>query len=119
MQQNTRDRYPAESITKFIAKIRKAEPHGGDFQALLNQEKHRALKRANDAAETLVAPVEVLEDALKKTVDVMIPPLEMLPVNLKERWPELTDEQFQFVKATVAECRNAMADAELGLDDDD
>ena len=84
---------------------------------LLEYEKYREKKRENDEAENLLAPVELLEEALAKSVNVMLPILEMLPMNLKRRWPEMTGEQAQVVKEVVAECRNAMADAEIVIDD--
>ena len=87
-----------------------------NYRDLLEAEKHREKKRENDEAEKLLAPVELLESALEKTVGVMMPPLEMLPLELKRRWPEITGEQSQIVKEVVAECRNAMAVAEIDLD---
>lgn len=111
-------KYSEKAITEFVRHIRRLHQDTSKFREMLDQEKYRTLKRENDAAEKQVAPVEVLEAALEKTVNVMIPPLEDLPVNLRQRLPELTDEQFEFVQEVVAECRSAMAESEIVLGDD-
>jgi len=40
-----------------------------------------------------------------------------LPLIMKRHFPELTGDQITLVKTAVAECRNAMADTEVKLDD--
>lgn len=118
METNERDRYPVEMVTKYIATLRKPSQEPDNFQRLLEQQKFREKKRENDLAESLVAPTSVLSAALEKTCAAMIPKLEMLPLEMKRRWPELTGEQLQTLKEVVAECRNQMATAEIVLDDD-
>lgn len=91
---------------------------GEDFAELLEREKYREKKRENDLAEGLVAPVEVLENVLGKSVAAMIPVLDSLPLMVKRHWPEITGDQTQLVKQAIAECRNTLADLEIKVDDD-
>ena len=69
-----------------------------------------------DLAESLVAPVEVIEEVVEKGVAGVIAVMETLPLIMKRHFPELTGDQITLVKSAVAECRNAMADVEVQLD---
>ncbi|WP_319548826.1 terminase small subunit [Desulfogranum marinum] len=85
-------------------------------RALLAAEQRRKIQRENDIAEGLVAPVSLLYDALEKTAAQIIPIFESLPLMMKRNWPEITGDQITLVKKAIAECRNAVADAEVNLD---
>ena len=119
---NKRGKYSESAITEYIRFLRRSHAEvastdqESNFSNLLEQEKYREKKRENDEAERLVAPIEELVAVLEKTIAVMIPPLEMLPLELKRNWPEITADQAELVKRAVAECRNSMATAEIDLD---
>lgn len=83
----------------------------------LEKERLRKLKRENDIEEKLYAPIGLLTEALEKTVAVVVPILETLPLLLKRNWPEITGDQTLLVKKAIAECRNAMADAKIEIDE--
>ena len=87
-----------------------------DFSLLLEKEKFREKKRENDIAEKLVAPVAILTDALEKAGNQIIPILESLPLLMKRNWPEITGDQIQLVKKSIAECRNTIAEMEVELE---
>lgn len=118
IKKNKRGKYSDDAITAYINFVRKSSEQETDFRDLLDQEKHREKKRENDLAEGLVAPVEILEVAVGRGVAAMIPVLESLPLNMKRKFPEITGDQIQLVKKSVAECRNALADVEVKIDDD-
>lgn len=86
-----------------------------NYTVLLEQEKHRKLKRENDIEEKKVAPVQLLTDALVKAGNTIIPILESLPLIMKRNWPEITGDQITMVKKAIAECRNAIADSEIAF----
>ncbi len=88
----------------------------GNYQAMLEKEKWRKEKRNNDIEEYLVAPVELLTEALAKVGNMMVPILESLPLELKRDYPELTGYQITIVKNAIIRRRNAIADAEIDLD---
>ena len=90
-----------------------------DYSALLDEERWRKMKRENDLEEVEVAPVLVLERALKNAGRQIIPLLDSLPVEMKRDNPELTGSDIQIVKTTVAKCRNIISELELVIDDDD
>ena len=111
-------KYSVESVTQYIEYLRQVQQKRTGYHELLDREKYREKKRENDRAETLVAPVEVIEHAVEKGVTALIAILETLPLIIKRNWPEITGDQIQLVKQSVAECRNAMADVEIVFDDD-
>lgn len=115
---NRKGRYSESAITQYIEFLRKGQQGDSNFRDLLDQEKHREKKRENDLAEGLVAPVELLEDAVGRGVAAMVPVLEGLPLIMKRHWPDISGDQIQLVKRAVAECRNALADVEISFDDD-
>lgn len=80
-------------------------------------EKLREIRRKNDIEEGVVAPVDVLTSALHKSANIVIPILESLPLLLKRKWPEITGDQITLVKKAIADCRNAIADSTLDLDE--
>lgn len=114
---NRQSRYELSAITQFIRYQRGNLEKPSDYRDLLEQEKYREKKRENDLAEGLLAPVEVIGEVVSRGVAAVIATLESLPLLMKRRFPELTGDQIQQIKAAVAECRNAMADVEVQLDD--
>ena len=112
-------RYGPEAVAQYVEWLRSKVEAKSDYSVLLEQEKWREKKRENDLAEQLVAPVEVLGEVLGRGVAVMIPVLETLPLMVKRHWPEVTGDQTELVKRAVAECRNALADLKIDLDDDE
>ena len=86
---------------------------GADYRELFEKEKHRELKRENDIAEGLVAPVSLLTDALTSAGSIAAVELDALPMELKRAWPEMTGDQVAMVKKTIAKCRNAIADMKI------
>lgn len=87
-----------------------------NLKDLIDAETHRKLKRENDEADQIVAPVELLTEALEKSANIIMPVLESLPLEVKRNFPEVTGGQIRLVKKAVAVCRNAIADMELILD---
>lgn len=61
--------------------------------------------------------MSLLTDALLKAGAIIIRILESLPLLMKRYWPEITGDQVQEVKRAIAECRNAIADMRLDIDD--
>jgi phage terminase Nu1 subunit (DNA packaging protein) len=86
-----------------------------NYNALLEREKYREKKRQNDLEEKLIAPVDLLTEALEKSANIIVPILETLPLEIKRHFPEVTGDQITLVKKAVAECRNAIADSELNI----
>lgn len=87
-----------------------------DYSQLLEEEKHRKLKRENDIEDKLVAPVSLITSAIEKAGSQIVPVLESLPLEMKRYFPELTGDQIQIVKTAIAKCRNSIADMEVKLD---
>ena len=88
-----------------------------DFSKLLDEEKHRKLKRENDIEDNLVAPVSVLTVAIEKVATQIIPILDSLPLEMKRRNPNLTGHDIQLVKKTIARTRNIIS--EINIMDED
>ena len=117
IDRNKNGSYSKSAITQYNQFLRKSQEENSDFRDLLEEEKYREKKRQNDQAEALVAPVDLLEDAVVRGVSAMVPVLEGLPLLMKRHWPEISGDQIQLVKRSVAECRNALADVEITFDD--
>ena len=121
---NKRGKYSESAITEYIRFLRRAheeqtgQKEESDFRDLLEQEKYREKKRENDHAEKLLAPVEVIHEVVEKGVASVIAVMETLPLLVKRQFPEITGDQITLVKTAVAECRNAMADVKVVIDDD-
>ena len=81
-----------------------------DVEKKIEEEKLRKLKRENDLAEGLVAPVDLLQSAFENVTSQMVPILDSMPLEMKRMNPRLTGHDIQVVKKAVARCRNAMAD---------
>ena len=116
-------KYPETAVTEYIRFLRRSHDEkstgaSSDYHELLEQEKYREKKRENDAAEMLLAPVELIEHAVERGVAAMIPILETLPLIMKRHWPEITGDQVTMVKTAIAECRNELADVKVVLDDE-
>lgn len=82
-------------------------------RALLAAEQRRKLKRENDVEEKLLAPVDLLTDALASTGRQIVAILESLPLTMKRYCPEITGDQITLVKKSIAKCRNSIADMKL------
>ena len=106
IKKNSRGKYSESAVTAYIQFLRKSQGENSDFRELLEQEKYREKKRENDLAESLVAPVALLEDAVGRGVSAMLPILEGLPLLMKRHWPEITGDQIQLVKRAIGECRH-------------
>jgi phage terminase Nu1 subunit (DNA packaging protein) len=111
-------RYPADAIPEYIRFIRdgKARKHH-DVAAQVENEKLRKLRRENDLEEAKVAPISLLTEALQKAGGIIVANLENLPLLIKRHWPEVTGDQITMVKKAVAECRNAIADMRIDLEE--
>ena len=79
-------------------------------------EKTREKKRENDIEEKKVASVDLLTLALEKAANQIVPILESLPLIMKRNWPEITGDQITLAKKAIAECRNAIADMEIDIE---
>jgi phage terminase Nu1 subunit (DNA packaging protein) len=110
-------RYMPSAITAYIEYLRARGRKKTGFDTQIAEEKLRRLRRENDEAEACLAPVSVLGDALRKVVAVWVPLLEGVPLALKRQLPSLTGDEIATVKAIIAEARNAIADAEINLDE--
>jgi len=82
-------------------------------RAKLAVQQERKLKRENDLAEQIIAPVSLLTKALEQVAAQMIPILDALPLRMKRNNPSLTGHDITLVKKSVAECRNIIADIKL------
>ncbi len=107
-------KYGSDAITAYVERLRGRADQRTSFDDLIAEEKHRKLQRENDEAEALVAPVQELQDALEDVAAQMVPILENIPLLIKRAWPEITGDQIQLVKASIAESRNIIAGIELG-----
>lgn len=97
------------------------ESENGESKNITDQveeQRLRKLKRENDIEEQLIAPVDLLTEALAKTAAQVIPIMDSLPLEMKRRNPNLTGHDIQLAKKSIAKCRNLMSEAEIILDDD-
>lgn len=118
ISRNDDSSYPESAITQYITFLNKNDQREAKFRDLLDKERHREKKRENDAAEILVAPVDLLEDAVTRGVSEMKPILGRLPEIVTRHWPEISADQMRLVRQTVGECRSVLDQVELSLDDD-
>ncbi|MBU1566878.1 MAG: terminase small subunit [Proteobacteria bacterium] len=95
----------------------KASCDTGNIIEMIDEEKHRKLKRENDEADNLVAPVSMLSDAMIKAFSQILPIMDSLPVEMKRKNPQLTGHDIQLAKKAIAKCRNAMAAAKISADE--
>jgi phage terminase Nu1 subunit (DNA packaging protein) len=109
-------KYAEAAVREYCEYIKKS-PSRSRLDEQLVEEKLRAARRQNDQAEACLAPVSVLGDALERVVAVWVPLLEGVPLALKRQLPSLTGDEIATVRAIVAQARNAIADAEINLDD--
>ena len=117
--ERVKGKYPPKCVAAYVKHLleRLEADEGESYSELLEREKYRKEKRQNDEAESLLAPIELLGEALASLIAQMVPVLEGLPLMIKRNFPEVTGDQMQLVKKAVAECRNIMADCEVKLDD--
>lgn len=106
-------KFPASAIQEYLAFLRDREPASNPVSEELLREKLRALKRENDKRDAKFAPVELLEEVLRKAGDIIIVNLGMIPDLIRKYWPEVTEEQLDLVRKTVAECQQVARDMRL------
>lgn len=110
-------KYPPEAITQYVAFLRDGKRGGNDVMIEIEREKLRKLRRENDVEEGQVAPVALLTEAIQKRGAIIVANLESLPLLMKRHWPEITGDQITMVKKAIAECRNAIADMKIEMDE--
>ena len=108
-------KYGPEAVLAYVTKLREDSRRRTDYSEEIDAEKVRKLRRENDQAEGILAPIQVLQAYAERIATVVVPILENIPLNLKRSFPELTGDQIQIIKAGIAEARNAIADAEIEL----
>lgn len=111
-------RYTGESVTEYVQYVRQNNEKDTCFRDLLEQEKYRGLKRQNDEAEKLLAPIEMISEVVEKGVAALIQELENLPELVKKHWPKVSEDQIELVDHYVAECRDILNGIELTFDDE-
>jgi phage terminase Nu1 subunit (DNA packaging protein) len=82
-------------------------------RAKLAVQQERKLKRENDLAEKMIAPVSLITEAIAKTASQIIPIMDSLPLEMKRRNPQLTGHDIMLVKKSIAKCRNLIAESRI------
>ncbi len=106
-------KYDSVAVFKWLLARNEIE----DYSVLLDKERYLKLKRENEIEDKLVAPIELLTDALQQVAAQMVPLLESLPLKMKRNNPSLTGHDITLVKKAVCECRNLIAKIKLDADD--
>jgi phage terminase Nu1 subunit (DNA packaging protein) len=106
-------KYGSDAITAYIAHLRERANRTTSYTEQIDAEKARKLKRENDEAEGLVAPVALLTEALEKIAVQVVPILEGIPLTLKRQLPSLTGDEVQTMRAAIAEARNVIAETKI------
>jgi phage terminase Nu1 subunit (DNA packaging protein) len=70
----------------------------------------RKAKRENDLEEGLLAPIEDIREALAAVASQICPILESLLPQLKNKIPQLTARDCEFIEKEIARCKNSVAD---------
>jgi phage terminase Nu1 subunit (DNA packaging protein) len=73
----------------------------------------RKVKRENDVEEGLLAPIEDLREALATVASQICPILEALLPQLKNKMPQLTARDCEFIEKEIARCKNAITELKL------
>lgn len=110
-------RYRDEHVREFTRYVAETQQANAKNRDLIEREKHRALKRENDLAEKLVAPVELLETVVAKGSAALITGLKRLPDHVKRVCPEFTDDHIKVVNDAVSKCRAVLRGMKLELED--
>ncbi len=84
-----------------------------DYETLIEQERHRKLKRENDIADGLVAPVDQLTEALTGVLSQQVAILEAIPNNVKRKNPAISARDIEVIKKEIAKARNLAADVTI------
>jgi len=107
-------KYHLDAITKYVQYVRDRKGVADqDSQKRLDEERIRKLKRENDLAEGLIAPLSALEDALTQVGQQIVVNLEALPLEMKRANPRLTGHDIQTVKKNIARCCGAIAEIHI------
>lgn len=107
-------KYHLDTITKYVQYVRDRKGVlDQDSQKRLDEERIRKLKRENDLAEGMIAPLSALEDALAQVGQQIVVNLEALPLEMKRANPRLTGHDIQSVKKNIARCCGAIADIHI------
>jgi len=111
-------RYLQGAITQYIKWYRakreeKQGPPGDDFREMLIEQQFREKKRDNDIAENLVAPKQLLADALSAVGMKIVAQMEALPLEMKRANPRLSGHDIMVVKKSIARCCNAIAETNI------
>jgi phage terminase Nu1 subunit (DNA packaging protein) len=107
-------KYHLDTITKYVQYVRDRKGVlDQDSQKRLDEERIRKLKRENDLAEGLIAPLSELEDALAQVGQQIVVNLEALPLEMKRANPRLTGHDIQAVKKSIARCCNAISEIQI------
>ena len=84
-------------VVEWLLKKKESE----DVSEELERERLRKIRRENDEAEKLLAPVSLITDVIQKFASMAIPILENLPLIIKRNFPEITGDQITLVKKAV------------------
>ncbi len=106
-------KYAATAVVQYIEYVRKGQTRS-TVEVELAAEKLRAARRDTDLAEGLVAPVELLTEALLRIAAQVVPILEGIPLTLKRQVPSLTGDEVETIRAAIAEARNVIAKTKIG-----
>lgn len=111
---------PESTIKKYKVKDLFEALKYGSQKLELTQEKAkqamesaRRMKRENDIAERLVAPIEELEEAISSVSSQAASILDSLVPNIKRRVPELSARDIMFIEKEIANCRNSIASMKI------
>lgn len=108
---------PDQRMKKYILKdIFNAAKYGSrkldltQIKAESHLEDVRRKKRENDMEESLVAPVEVIEETIGKVAVEVASMLDTILPGMRHAVPTLTDRDLMMIDKELAKCRNAIAE---------
>jgi len=84
-----------------------------DIKELIDIEKHRDLKRNNDIADGLIAPVDTLQDALVNVLSQQSAIFDAVPNNVKRAVPAISARSIEVIKKEIAKARNLAANVTI------
>lgn len=86
-------------------------------ELLLKREQGETQRLRNEETRRQLARVDLLTYALGKVCGQLVAILDALPGALKRSLPSLTASEIEIARREVAKCLNAVAEAEIDLDD--